>query len=49
MLNTSFNGKDQLTVCNPKQAIETFVNLGVDVLILIDYLVTKSKFILNEI
>ncbi len=49
LLNTSFNGKDQPIVCNPKQAIETFMNLGVDALILGDYLVTKSKIILNEI
>ncbi len=42
LLNTSFNGKDQPIVCNPEQAIQTFMNLGLDALILGDYLITKS-------
>jgi len=41
LLNTSFNGKDQPIVCDPKQAIETFLNLGLDGLILGNYYITK--------
>jgi len=42
LLNTSFNGKDQPIICNPEQAIQTFMNLGLDALIIGNYLVTKS-------
>ncbi len=41
LLNTSFNVKGQPIVNTPKQAIETFLNTKIDVLVIHDYILTK--------
>ena len=41
LLNTSFNIKGQPIVNTPKQAIETFFNTKIDVLVIHDYILTK--------
>ena len=44
LLNTSFNVKGEPIVCTPAEAINTFRNAGLDVLVLGDYLVeSKSR------
>ncbi|MBU6399475.1 MAG: carbamoyltransferase [Verrucomicrobia bacterium] len=40
LLNTSFNVKGQPIVCTPKEALETFLFAGLDVLVMGDYVVT---------
>ncbi len=42
LLNTSFNGKEQAIVCNPAQAIATFLDLGLDGLFLGKYWVGRK-------
>tara|TARA_Y100000591_G_scaffold19757_1_gene14634 strand:+ start:8736 stop:10442 length:1707 start_codon:yes stop_codon:yes gene_type:complete len=41
ILNTSFNIKGQPIVNNPKEAIDTFKNTNIDVLVIGDYILTK--------
>jgi carbamoyltransferase len=41
LLNTSFNVKDKTIVLTPKDALETFLDTEMDVLIIENYLVTK--------
>jgi carbamoyltransferase len=41
LLNTSFNDQEEPIVCRPEQAIQTFLNTGLDVLVLGNYYVTK--------
>ena len=41
LLNTSFNVKGQPIVNTPKQAIDTFLNTKIDVLVIHDYILTK--------
>jgi carbamoyltransferase len=43
LLNTSFNLRDQPIVCDPVQAIDTFVDSEIDALAIGDYLVTRSR------
>jgi carbamoyltransferase len=43
VLNTSFNVDSQPIVNNPYEAIDTFLNCGLDVLAIGDYLVWKEK------
>ncbi len=43
LLNTSFNVKGQPIVNTPHQAIDTFLNCGMDILALGDFLVTKES------
>lgn len=42
VLNTSFNVKDQTMIMNPQTAIETFLNIGLDALVLENYLIQKK-------
>ncbi len=42
LLNTSFNVKGQPIVNNPDEAIKTFSNTNIDVLVIKDYIICKS-------
>ena len=42
LLNTSFNSNAQPIVCSPKDAIETFLNMGLEYLIIGNYLITRK-------
>lgn len=42
VLNTSFNIKDQTMIRDPKTAIDTFLQIGLDMLILENYVITKK-------
>ena len=42
VLNTSFNIKDQTMIRDPKTAIDTFLDIGLDMLVLEDYVITKK-------
>jgi len=42
VLNTSFNVKDQTMIMNPQTAIKTFLDIGLDVLVLENYLIRKK-------
>lgn len=42
MLNTSFNLHGEPIVCTPRDAIHTFVNSGLDMLLMNDYLISKG-------
>jgi carbamoyltransferase len=42
VLNTSFNVKDQTMIRDPKTAINTFLDIGLDMLVLEDYVITKK-------
>lgn len=41
ILNTSFNDHGEPIVCKPKDAIDTFLNTGLDILVINDYIVEK--------
>jgi carbamoyltransferase len=43
LLNTSFNVKGQPIVCTPKEAIDTFLFAGLEVLVMGDYLVVPKR------
>ena len=43
LLNTSFNLKDQTITRTPIQAIERFISSKIDVMVLGNYVITKSK------
>ncbi|HVV02015.1 MAG TPA: carbamoyltransferase C-terminal domain-containing protein, partial [Verrucomicrobiae bacterium] len=43
LLNTSFNVRGQPIVCNPSEAIETFIRAGLDVLVIGDFVVTRGN------
>lgn len=43
LLNTSFNIKDKTMVLTPRDAIDTFLNTDMDILVMQDYLITKKK------
>ena len=43
VLNTSFNVKGEPIVCNPREAIRCFIDTGLDVLILGNYVLVKPK------
>lgn len=42
VLNTSFNIKDQTMIMNPETAIKTFLEIGLDTLVLENYLIKKK-------
>ncbi len=42
VLNTSFNVRGEPIVCTPQDAIRTFVNTGIDVLVIGDYIVREK-------
>jgi carbamoyltransferase len=42
VLNTSFNLKDDPTVCSPKDAVQTFYTSGLDDLLMGDFVVSKE-------
>ena len=42
VLNTSFNVKDQTMIMDPETAIKTFLDIGLDVLVLENYVITKK-------
>jgi carbamoyltransferase len=42
VLNTSFNIKDQTMIRDPKTAIDTFLDIGLDMLVLENYVITKK-------
>jgi len=42
VLNTSFNIKDQTMIRDPKTAIDTFLEIGLDMLVLENYVITKK-------
>lgn len=42
LLNTSFNVRGQPIVCTPSEAVETFVQAGLDALVIGDHLVTRA-------
>lgn len=42
VLNTSFNVKDQTMIMNPQTAIKTFLDIGLDTLVLENYLIKKK-------
>lgn len=42
VLNTSFNVKDQTMIMDPETAIKTFLDIGLDVLVLENYIITKK-------
>jgi len=45
LLNTSFNIKSEPIVCNPEDALRTFFNCGLDLLVLGNYVVEKGETI----
>lgn len=47
LLNTSFNIKDKTIVLTPEDALETFIDTDMDLLVMGDYIVYKNNF-LNE-
>lgn len=42
LLNTSFNGKDEPIVCSPDNALQTFLSLNLDVLIMGNYIIYRK-------
>ena len=42
MINTSFNVRGEPIVCTPQDAINTFLNTGIDVVVMSNYLVTEK-------
>jgi carbamoyltransferase len=42
LLNTSFNVRGQPIVCNPKEAIETFVLANLDALVIGNYVLVRK-------
>jgi len=43
VLNTSFNVKGQPIVCNPTEAIDTFLSAGLFALVIDNFIVTAKK------
>ena len=43
ILNTSFNLHGDPVVCSPKDALCTFDNSGLDILVMNNYVITKGK------
>jgi carbamoyltransferase len=41
VLNTSFNARGEPIVCTPRDALQTFFSVGLDALVMEDYLVWK--------
>jgi carbamoyltransferase len=42
LLNTSFNGAGEPIVCTPKDAISAFLNMGLDALVISNFIVTRT-------
>ena len=42
LVNTSFNVRGEPIVCTPQDAVRTFLNTGIDVLVMSDYVVTEK-------
>jgi carbamoyltransferase len=42
VLNTSFNVKDQTMIMDPETAVKTFLDIGLDVLVIENYVITKK-------
>ena len=42
VLNTSFNVRGEPIVCSPQDAVNTFLNTGIDVLVMSDYVVAEK-------
>jgi carbamoyltransferase len=42
VLNTSFNIKDQTMIRDPKTALDTFMDIGLDMMVLENYVITKK-------
>ena len=42
VINTSFNVRGEPIVCTPQDAINTFVNTGIDVVVMGNYLVSEK-------
>ena len=49
VLNTSFNVKGEPIVCNPEDAIHTFLNSHLDFLILENFMLSKKETFYNEV
>ena len=47
LVNTSFNVKDEPIVCSPLDAYKCFINTGLDVLVLGNYIIDDKKVKLN--
>ncbi len=45
LLNTSFNVKDKTMVLTPQDALETFENVDIDILVINNYLIQKCHYI----
>jgi len=45
VINTSFNRMDEPIVCSPTDAVKCFLNTGIDVLVLENFLVRKSNVV----
>jgi len=43
LLNTSFNGKAEPIVCEPKDALKSFLKNNMDYLVMGNYLISRSK------
>jgi carbamoyltransferase len=43
LLNTSFNVKDKTMVLTPKDAIDTFYNTDLDILVIENFIIEKNK------
>ncbi|MFI2609687.1 carbamoyltransferase [Kitasatospora sp. NPDC018619] len=43
LLNTSFNGAEEPIVCTPGDAVKTFVNCGLDALVIGNFVVSRRK------
>ena len=43
LLNTSFNIKDKTMVLSPQDAMDTFLNTDMDILVMEDYIIKKNK------
>ena len=47
LVNTSFNVKDEPIVCSPLDAYKCFINTGLDILVLGNYIIDDKKVKLN--
>ena len=47
LVNTSFNVKDEPIVCSPLDAYNCFINTGLDILVLGNYIIDNKKVKLN--
>jgi carbamoyltransferase len=45
LVNTSFNVRGEPIVCNPTDAIKCFLNSGIDLLVMSNFVVDKSRLV----